>query len=129
MTSYVFTIKEDVCLANGKTDEKIAELLKLLPTYGDLEDLEKYIATVKAPRDETIANLTAEIEAIKSLKLTRAEFKVVESLRLAVDEATAKKDVEIAERDKIIAAKDRTIADVGKVIAENNAVLAAIVGK
>lgn len=62
MKKYVFTIKDDVCAANGK-DIEATELLAKMRLWGDVEDYDKAVASVCAEYQGTIDNLTKQLGA------------------------------------------------------------------
>ena len=80
MKKYVFTIKDDVCAANGK-DVEATELLQKMKLWGDVEDYEKAIAAVRAEYQVTIDNLKAQNDAIKDQELTDDEIALLNSYR------------------------------------------------
>ena len=80
MKKYVFTIRDDVCTANGK-DVEATELLAKMKLYGEVEDYDRAIATVKAEYQSNIDSLTTQISAIKEQELTEDEFKIVLAYR------------------------------------------------
>lgn len=80
MKKYVFTIKDDVCAANGK-DIEATELLAKMRLWGDVEDYEKATAAERAEYQATIDGLTAQLAAIKSQELTDDEIVLLNSYR------------------------------------------------
>jgi hypothetical protein len=95
MRKYVFTIKDDVCAANGK-DIQATELLKVMTHYGSVEDYEKDISTTKAEYQGTIDALTLQLTAIKDQELTDDEIRMVKAFRDCKN-AVVSKYVAIAE--------------------------------
>lgn len=81
MKQYVFTLKDDVCSANGKTEAQKAEMLKVLTHYGTLEDYDAVVAGERARYQQVIDNQTKQIEAIKEQDLTLDEMKIVKMYR------------------------------------------------
>lgn len=81
MEAKVFTLMEDVCAANGKTDAQKNDLFKVLTTYGTVEDLEAVVAKERAKYQAVIDNLTRQYEAIKDQELTDDEIKMVYAYR------------------------------------------------
>ena len=73
MKKYVFTIKDDVCLANGK-DVEATELLAKMKLWGDIEDYDRAIAMMKAEYQSAVDNLVAQLTAIKEQELTDDEI-------------------------------------------------------
>lgn len=80
MKKYVFTIKDDVCAANGK-DIEATELLEKMKLWGDVEDYEKAVATVRAEYQATIDGLNSQLAAIKSQELTDDEINLLNAYR------------------------------------------------
>lgn len=109
MLKYVFTIKEDVCAANGRTN-KVSELLSVLPYYGELVDYDTAISDVKNEYQATIDNLTHQLEVLKDHNLTAEEIKVLNVMRVSATEANKKREAEFEEeKAKLIA--DKTASD------------------
>ena len=80
MKKYVFTIRDDVCTANGK-DVEATELLAKMKLWGEVEDYDRAIAAVKAEYQATVDNLTTQITAIKEQELTVDEMRMVVAYR------------------------------------------------
>lgn len=80
MRKYVFTIRDDVCTANGK-DIEASELLAKMKLWGDVEDYDRAISAVKAEYQSNIDNLAEQVTAIKEQELTADEFRMVEAYR------------------------------------------------
>ena len=80
MKKYVFTIKDDVCASNGKPVEA-TELLAKMKLWGDVEDYEKVVASVRAEYQEVVDNLTKQIAAIKEQELTDDEIVLLNAYR------------------------------------------------
>lgn len=80
MKKYVFTIKDDVCAANGK-DTEATELLAKMRLWGDVEDYDHVVASVRAEYQSVVDNLTAQLTAIKSQELTDDEINLLNSYR------------------------------------------------
>ena len=80
MKKLVFTIKDDICAANGK-DIAATELIEKMKLYGNVEDYDRVVATVRAEYQATADNLTAQISAIKAHDLTPDELELVKSYR------------------------------------------------
>lgn len=81
MKQYVFTMKDDVCSLNGKTDAQKEEVLKVLTHYGTVEDYDNVVASERAKYQSVIDNQTKQIEAIKEQELTVDEMKIVKMYR------------------------------------------------
>ena len=80
MKKYVFTIRDDVCLANGK-DVEATELLAKMKLWGEVEDYDRSVSAVKAEYQATVDNLTAQLSAIKYQELTEDEIDLVLAYR------------------------------------------------
>ena len=80
MKQYVFTIDENVCLANGK-DVTAVNLLEVMKTYGTIEDYDAHFAAEKAKNQALVDGLVAKYEAIESQKLTEDEIEAINLLR------------------------------------------------
>ena len=80
MKKYVFTVKDDVCTANGK-DVEATELLAKMKLWGEVVDYDRAIAVVKAEYQTTVDNLTAQLSAINEQKLTEDELQIVLAYR------------------------------------------------
>lgn len=80
MKKYVFTIKDDVCAANGK-DIEASELIGKMKLWGDVENYDSAVAKVTAEYETTIKNLGAQITAIKEQELTEDEIALLNSYR------------------------------------------------
>lgn len=98
MKKYVFTIKDDVCVANGK-DVEATELLAKMTLWGEVEDYDKAVSSVKAEYQATVDNLTTQVASIKEQELTDDELDMVIAYRknkakvvaVHIDEAEAYK--------------------------------------
>lgn len=80
MKKFVFTIKDDICSANGK-DVNASELLAVMGHYGTVEDYEKVVSSVKGEYQEAIDHLSLQLNAIKDQQLTDDEIRVVKNYR------------------------------------------------
>lgn len=80
MKKYVFTIKDDVCIANGK-DVEATELREKMKLWGDVEDYDRAIASVKAEYQAIIDSLNAQLNAIRDQDLSVDEMRMVEAYR------------------------------------------------
>lgn len=80
MKKYVFTIKDDVCAANGK-DIEATELLQKMKLWGDVEPYEKALAPVCNEYDGIIHNLNTQLTAIKAQELTPDEIVLLNTYR------------------------------------------------
>jgi chromatin segregation and condensation protein Rec8/ScpA/Scc1 (kleisin family) len=81
MKQYVFTMKDDVCSQNGKTEEQKNGIFSKLAEYGTVEDFDSVLAQERAKYQQVIDNQTKQIEAIKEQELTLDEMKVVKVYR------------------------------------------------
>ena len=73
MKKFVFTIKDDVCAANGK-DLEASELIAKMKLWGDVEDYERAVASVRTEYQAIIDNLNTQLAAIKEQELTDDEI-------------------------------------------------------
>lgn len=80
MKKFVLTIKDDVCLQNGK-DVNATELLKVMRTYGAVVDFDTEVAQIKAEYQKTLDNVVAQNEAIKQQNLSEEEIAMVNAYR------------------------------------------------
>lgn len=80
MKKYVFTIKDDVCAANGK-DIEATELLAKMRLWGDVEDYDPVVAAVRAEYQGMVDNLRDQLTAIKSQELTNDEINLLNTYR------------------------------------------------
>ena len=80
MKSYAFTIKEDVCAANGK-DVEATELLAKMRLWGDVVDFDQAVAAVRAEYQHTIDGLKTQLAAIKDQELTNDEIVLLNAYR------------------------------------------------
>jgi RPA family protein len=80
MKKYVFTIKDDICAANGK-DIEASELIAKMRLWGDVEDYENVVASVRAEYQSVVDNLTKQLTVIKSQELTEDEIALLNSYR------------------------------------------------
>jgi hypothetical protein len=80
MKKYVFTIKDDVCAANGK-DVNATELLAKMKLWGDVTDYDKATAQERAEYQTVVDSLTAQLGAIKAQELTDDEIVLLNAYR------------------------------------------------
>lgn len=90
MKAYVFTMKEDVCSANGKTESQKQEVLKVLTHYGTIEDYDSVVAKERMKYQEVIDNQRGQLEAIKDQELTDDEIDMVKAYRSAKNTVVVK---------------------------------------
>lgn len=112
MRKYVFEIREDIYQKHGKTEQNVAELLKILPNYGTVEDYDSHIATVCKKHNEVIEYLKSEVETIKSYGVTDEE------LALLVTHRTAKEKAVKSEKDRN-AVLEQALVDQKKIYQDN----------
>lgn len=87
MKKYVFTVKDEVCTANGK-DVNATKLLEVMRTYGVIEDYDKHVATIKAEYQAALDSVVAQNEAIKEQNLSAEEIELVNEYRKLRAKAT-----------------------------------------
>lgn len=80
MKKYVFTVKDDTCLANGK-DVNATKIIDVMRTYGSVEDYDTHIAGIKKEYQDTLDNVVAQNEAIKAQNLSDEEIALVNEYR------------------------------------------------
>ena len=82
MKKYVFTIKDDVCVANGK-DVEATELLSKMRLWGEVEDYDTAISAVRAEYENIVTNLTTQLteKEAQDLHLTEDEIRLNELFR------------------------------------------------
>lgn len=104
MKAYVFTVKEDICVANGR-DTTAANLLEKMKLYGSVEDYDTVISRVTAEYQRTVDGLKSQLETTKSQQITADELKLISVYR------EGKNAVEKESQDKISALK-KSLEDV-----------------
>lgn len=122
MKQFVFTMLDDVCTLNNKTEAQKQEVLKVLTHYGKVEDFDTVLASERAKYQEVIDNQTKQIEAIKEQDLTQDEMAMVKAYRIAISGVVAQHKAVEEECRKTIATledtltqfKNRIIAVVGE---------------
>ncbi len=80
MKKYVFTVMEDICVANGK-DVAATELIRTMNTYGKVEDYDTVVAGVKAEYQSANDALVAKYNEIADQKLTVDEIAIINEYR------------------------------------------------
>jgi hypothetical protein len=80
MRKFVFTIKDDVCAANGK-DVNASELLSVMTHYGTVEEYDKVVAALSQEYQASIDGLNRQLALIKEQELTEDEIKMVKAYR------------------------------------------------
>lgn len=118
MKQFVFTMKDDVCTQNNKTEAQKQEVLKVLTHYGSVEDFDTVLATERAKYQEVIDNQTKQIEAIKDQDLTQDEMAMVKAYRIAISGVVAQHKAVEEECRKTITTLETTLTQFkGKVMA------------
>jgi hypothetical protein len=100
---------DDVCTLHNKTEEQKQELLKVLATYGKVEDFDTVLAGERAKYQSVIDNQTRQIEAIKEQELTDDEMSMVKAYRIAISGVVAKHTAIEAECRKTIDTLEGTL--------------------
>ena len=98
MKKYVFTIKEDVCSANGK-DINATELLTVMQHYGVVEEYDRVVTALCTEHQSTIDGLNRQLSAIKEQELTDDEIVIVKAYRAQKANVTNALHAQISERD------------------------------
>lgn len=99
MKKYVFTVRDDICVKNGK-DVNATMLLEKMRLYGTVEDYDRNMVAVKAEYQTVIDDVSARYDAIKSQNLTSEEIQLVNLYRSLRAEATAQYEAEVAKVKK-----------------------------
>lgn len=93
MKKYVFTVKDDVCTANGK-DVNATKLLEIMRTYGTVEDYEAHVKALKDEYQASLDSVVAQNEAIKEQNLSADEVELLNKYRVLKAAAVQKHVVE-----------------------------------
>lgn len=109
MKQYVFTMMDDVCTANHKTEEQKQSVIRKLTEYGTVESYDSVVAQERAKYQSVIDNQTKQIEAIHDRELTDGEMSVVKALRLVIGNEVAKHEAVEAECRKTIETLEGTL--------------------
>lgn len=80
MQKFVFTVKDDVCTANGK-DVNATRILEVMRKYGTVEAYDAVVAGLKKEYQAVVDNVVAQNEAIKEQNLTADEIAMVNAYR------------------------------------------------
>lgn len=80
MKSLVITVLDDVCAKNNK-DPEATQLIEVARSYGKVEPLEVVVEEIKKSYQQTIDNLTAQLDAIKAHNLTPDELALLGAYR------------------------------------------------
>ena len=119
MKKYVFTIKDDVCAANGK-DVEATELLAKMKLWGDVEDYDRAVAAVRSEYQATIDGLNAQLTAIKNQELTADEIDLLNAYRACKKVNGDKYEARIAalesQLDDISAENQKRLAQIAAIL-------------
>lgn len=85
MKKVVLTIKDEVCLKNGKTSAQQAELVRVMQSYGTVEDFDRVLANTKAEYQKSLDAMANQYNAVAEQKLTEDEFALVKTYRENVE--------------------------------------------
>ena len=122
MRRFVFTIKDDVCSANGKDSAKQAELINVMKGYGDVEDYEAVLSSERTKYQAIIDNQTKQIESIKEQELTADDMKIVKIYRecKAINDAEhlAKINELVAQLEAVKAESEKRTAKIREILGE-----------
>ena len=80
MKKIIFTVKDDVCAANGK-DLNATDLINKMKEYGSVESYDVVMDTIKGQYQKVIDNLTASYNSIKNLNLSEDEIILLNTYR------------------------------------------------
>jgi uncharacterized protein YfbU (UPF0304 family) len=97
MKKIIVTIKDDVCMRNGKTAAQQAELLNVLTHYGSVEDYSRHVAVLEAGWQKSLDEMTHQYNAIADQKLTADEYAMVKAYRESKAEVVAEYTVKVDE--------------------------------
>lgn len=121
MKQIVLTIKEDVCVQNGKNPDA-ADLIAVMKKWGTVEDYEDCVADIKKQYQNNLDSVLKQYNEIKDQKLTDDEYDILLSHRSAV--ANSLKGVQAenakckAELEKIVAEQQARIKRVVDTLSE-----------
>ena len=97
MKKLIVTIKDEVCLKNGKDAASQAKLLEVLTHYGSVEDYNRHIATLEAGWQKSLDEMTAQYNAIADQNLTKDELCMVKAYRESKADVVCEYTVKIDE--------------------------------
>lgn len=80
MQKFVFTVKDDVCTANGK-DVNATRILEVMHKYGTVEDYDAVVSGLKKEYQSVLDNVVAQNEAIKEQNLSADEIAMINAYR------------------------------------------------
>lgn len=114
MRKVVLTIREDICNANGKTEENVNLLVEKMALYGTVTDFDHDVANIKGEYQDNLNKLTAQLNAIKANELTSDEVYMLNAIRKVKSEICAEKDAEIAKYVDVVAGIQNRMKDMIK---------------
>ena len=103
MRKIVLTVREDICVANGKTEENVNRFLDVMNGYGEISDFDAEVDKVRTELQDVINKLTAQLKAIQANALTDDEIRMLNHYRECKAIICSEKDGEILKRDQVIA--------------------------
>lgn len=119
MKKYVFTVRDDTCIANEK-DVNATRVLEVMRTYGTVEDYDTHVAVIKKEYQDALDNVVAQNEAIKAQNLSDEEVELVNQYRLlrarAVQTYIAENERLSATLEEVKAEHEKTIEIIANVI-------------
>lgn len=89
MTKYVFTVREDIMVGNGKDNSKLSMLLTKMREYGTIEDYETVLAKVSAEKEDELINLKSKYETIALRDVSDDEAEIVNKIRDIADKLSS----------------------------------------
>ena len=89
MTKYVFTVREDIMLANSKDSDKLSKLLYLMREYGLVEDYETVLKNAMAEKDDELMNLKQRYETVALRDVSDDEAEIVNKVRDIADKLSS----------------------------------------
>jgi hypothetical protein len=119
MKKYVFTVREDTCIANEK-DVNATRVLEVMRSYGTVEDYDTHVAVIKQEYQDALDDVVAQNEAIKAQNLTDEEIELVNDYRRlrarAVQTYIAENERLSTTLEEVKAEHEKTIEIIAKVI-------------
>lgn len=89
MTKYVFTVREDIMVGNGKGAEQLSMLLTKMREYGVIEDYDTVISKVSAEKDDELINLKQKYDAVALRDVSDDEAEIVNKIRDIADKLSS----------------------------------------
>lgn len=89
MTKYVFTVREDIMVGNGKGSEQLSMLLTKMREYGVIEDYDTVISKVSAEKDDELINLKQKYDAVALRDVSDDEAEIVNKIRDIADKLSS----------------------------------------